>query len=213
MSLRALFYPDVPFDSLFIPFIYKEIYIEGIYIDTFNQKKDMTVVDIGANIGVVTQYMRDYAKVVYSVEPSKEHYEALVKNVEYNKWDNVKTFNMAIADKNGEMILNNNTSNRTCHSLVLGYGQGSEKVKTQSMDTFFEENKIEKCDFMKFDTEGAEDMIIFSEGFKKVIPKIDAIMIEFHYPSFPKIVNYLIEQGYKARRYQSSATIVLFNKS
>lgn len=90
MALKALYYPDVPFESLYIPYIYKEIYFDGVYIDIFNQKKDMVVMDIGANIGVVTQYMRDYAKKVYSIEPSKEHFEALKKNKEFNKWDNVE---------------------------------------------------------------------------------------------------------------------------
>ena len=110
--LKALFYPDVPFDTLFIPYIYKEIYLDGVYIDIFNQKKDMVVVDVGANIGIVTQYMRDYAKKIYAIEPSSEHFEALKKNKEFNKWDNVEIFKLAIADKDGEMTLNLNKNNR-----------------------------------------------------------------------------------------------------
>lgn len=218
-ELGALFFPTksasgrvINFDSLFIPYIYKEIYLEGVYIDIFNTRKDMVVIDVGANIGVVTQYMRDYCKKLYAIEPSSEHFEALKKNKDFNKWDNVEIFNMAIADKNGKMMLNQSDQNRTCHSLTLNYNQGGEEVETMDMATFFEKNKIEKCDFMKFDTEGAEDMIIFSEGFKKVADKIQAIEIEFHFPTFPKIVEYLASLGFKARRYDSGAIIILFFK-
>ena len=46
IKLGGIFYPtsdinggNIPFDSLFIPYIFKEIYLEGIYVDIFNQKK------------------------------------------------------------------------------------------------------------------------------------------------------------------------------
>lgn len=216
--LGAIYYPKgtkdkpIEFDSLYIPYIYKEIYFDGVYVDIFNTKSDMVVVDVGANIGVVTQFMRKYCKKLYAIEPSTQHFEALKKNKEFNKWDNVEVFNMAIADKNGKMTLNLNESNRTCHSLTLDYGQGGEKVKTMAMDTFFKENNIEKCDFMKFDVEGAEDLILRSPGFKSVAKKITAIEIEFHHPNWQELVKYMMELGYKARRYESSAIIFLFSR-
>jgi FkbM family methyltransferase len=217
MGLNALFYPEIPeeqggFDSLYIPYIYKEIYLEGIYVDIFNTQKDLTIIDVGANIGIVTQYMRKFAKQIYCMEPSKEHYEALSKNIEFNKWDNVKAFNVALADKDGEMTLNNNTANRTCHSLTLDYGKGSEQVKTVRFDTFLKENNIEKVDFCKFDVEGAEDMILYHESFISVAPKIKSIMVEFHHPTWQKLVEHLLRLGYEARRYNSSAIVVLFTR-
>lgn len=211
-KLKALFYPDVPFETLYIPYIYKEIYFDGIYIDIFNERDDLVVVDVGANIGVVTQYMRERAKRVYAIEPSTMHFAALKKNKEFNKWDNVEVFKMAIADKDGEMKLNLNDNNKTCHSLTLDYKQGGEMVKTVRMDTFFKENKIDEVDFMKFDVEGAEDMILRSEGFKNVAEKIKAIEVEFHFPNWQELVRYMISLGFQARQYNSSAIIVLFTR-
>lgn len=211
-NLKALFYPDVPFDSLYIPYIYREIYFEGVYLDILNNRKDMVIIDCGANIGVVTQYMRDYAKVVYAIEPSTEHYEALAKNVEFNKWDNVVPIKAAIAEKDGEMSLNLNTNNRTCHSLNLQYGQGGEKVKTICFETLFKEHNIDEVDFIKFDVEGYEEPILMGESFKKIADKVKAIEVEFHFPDFMKIVNYLQELGFTARRYDSSAIIILFTR-
>lgn len=244
VELGGLFFPkvdsfgrEVPFDSLYIPYIYKEIYLEGVYLDVLNQKKDLTIVDVGANIGIVTQYMRPYAKKIYSIEPSPEHFAALKKNKEFNNWDNVEVFNYALADKNGEMEFAQNTLNRTMNSLAVGghvgeHGEHKHEIKpeissepliitaqgydnrltvpTKSIDTFFEENNIEHVDFMKFDPEGAEDMILRSEGFKKIAHKVDAIEVEFHFPTWMKLVEYMQSLGYQARRYDSSAIIVLF---
>lgn len=218
MSLGAIFYPKgteenpISFESLYIPYIFKEIYFEGVYADIFNQKKDMTVVDVGANAGIVTGYMRDYCKKLYAIEPSTEHFEALKKNKEFNGWDNVEIFNMAIAGKDGEVVMHKNSKNRTCNSYVLDYGGESQPIKAMAMDTFFKENNIESVDFMKFDVEGAEDDILRSDGFKAVADKIKAIEVEFHFPNWRELVNYMISLGYQARQYDSSAVIVLFTR-
>lgn len=208
--LKALFYPDVDFDTLYIPYIYREIYFDGVYIDVLNNRKDMVILDVGANIGVTVQHFRDHGKV-YAIEPSPEHFEALKMNKEYNHWDNVELFNVALADKDGEMGFYINKNNRTCNTLVTSH-EKTLKVKTMAFDTFFEQNKIEKIDFCKFDVEGAEDMILRSEGFKKVCEKIKAIEVEFHYASWPALVDYMKSLGYSARQYQAEAIIILFSR-
>lgn len=219
MALGALFYPKgtpekpIDFDSLYIPYIYREIYFEGIYIDVLNEQKDMTIIDVGANCGVVTQHMRPHAKKIYAIEPSSEHFEALKKNKEFNNWDNVELFNCAIADKDGEMQLNKLENNRTCHSLILDYGQkDTETVKTVAFDTFFKENNIQEVDFIKFDVEGAEDLILRSDGFRNIAQRVKAIEVEFHFPNWQELVKYMIQLGFQARQYQSSAKIVLFSR-
>lgn len=210
-KLKALFYPDVDFDSLFIPYIYKEIYFDGIYVDVLNQKKDMVIMDVGANIGIVTDHMRPYAKVIHAIEPSSEHFEALKKNKEFNGWDNVEIHKAAIADRDGEMDMNLNLGNRTCHSLVTDWKyKETEKVKTFRFDTFMKENKIKEVDFVKFDVEGAEDMILRSEGFINVAEKIKAIEVEFHFQTFPLLVEHMQKLGFQARRFDCSAVVILF---
>lgn len=217
VELGGIFYPktdingkDIPFDSLFLPYIWREIYFEGLYVDSFNQREDMVVLDVGSQIGLTVKHFQPHCKRLIAIEPSSENIEALKKNKEHNGWDNVEIHQCALADKDGELMLNSLESNRTCHSLINNYGQGGEMVKTMAFDTFFEENKIDNVDFCKFDVEGAEDMILRSEGFKKVAPKIQQIMIEFHYPTWPQLVEYMMSLGYKAKRYDSSAIVVLF---
>src|SRR3990167_782233 len=241
-KLGALFYPkvdqagnDIPFDTLYIPYIYKEIYFEGVYIDVLNQKKDMIIVDVGANIGVTVQHFQPYAKKLYAIEPSPEHFAALKKNKEFNEWNNVEVFNVALADRDGEMTFSQNTKNRTMNSLVVGETVGEDvhqvkpvmkikalisahgykepiTVKTQTIDHFFEENGIIHVDFMKFDPEGAEDLILRSPGFRKVVHMIDTIEVEFHFPTWMELVDYMTKFGFKARQFQASAKLVLFSR-
>lgn len=226
VELGALFYPtkdqngkEIPFDTLFIPYIYKEIYLEGVYIDPLNQQTDMTIVDVGANIGVTADHFRRYAKKVYAIEPSPENFAALKKNKEFNNWENVEIFNYALADKNGTVKFAQASNNRTTNAIVdekanKGVGPGWYdtflEVPAKSIDTFFEENGIDHVDFMKFDPEGSEELILYSDGFKKVAPKIKAIECEFHHGDWMNIVRYLEGLGYRARQYESSAIIVLF---
>jgi FkbM family methyltransferase len=218
--LKALHYPgNVPFDSLFIPAIYHEIYYDGIYMDIVNvldkERTDPVVVDVGANIGIVTQYLREHAKKVYAIEPSTEHFEALEKNKEFNKWDNVELFKFAISDTDGETNLRLFGKNRTSHSIYFSPqnpDDSLEKVSTKKLTTFFKENKIDHVDFMKFDVEGAEELILPTPDFEEASKIIDVIMIEFHQANYPEHINRLIKLGYQARRYPCSAVVVAFNK-
>lgn len=209
MALKATFYPDIPFKTLYIPHIYKEIYFDKIYDNVFSNKKDMVIIDVGANIGIVTQFMRDFAKIVYAIEPSPENFEALKKNVEFNKWNNVIPFNFALSDKDGKANFNILLKNRTGNSLVYDFGGAENRktveVNTKRFDTFFTENNIEEVDFVKLDVEGAEDMILYSDGFKNIVNKIKAIMIEFHFakvdkPRADKLIKYIISFGFKEKK-------------
>ena len=219
--LKALYYPgDVPFDSLFIPAIYHEIYYDGVYMDVLNDidhnKKDPIIVDVGSNIGITVQYFRDHAKKVYAIEPASENFEALKANKENNGWDNVEIFNFAISNEDGETTLRRNKNNLTMNSIAVDYNErvaGKEEiVKTKTFGTFFKENNITHVDFMKFDVEGAEELILPTKDFDEASKIIDNIEIEFHFPDFTKHVNHLIELGYTARRYNCNAVVIDFNK-
>ena len=214
--LSALFYPKgtpespIRFDELYIPHIYREVYIECVYSPAFINRSNMVVIDIGANIGIVTQFMRDYAKKVYAIEPNVDSFEALKQNKEYNNWDNVEIFDYAIGNIDGEMMLNEFAGNRTMHSLTTDYKQGGKMVKTVSMDTFFADNNISEVDFIKLDVEGGEQFILTSPGFLAVASKIKSMAIEFHYPGWEGLVSHLESLGFKSQRIPSSAIIVYF---
>ena len=179
--IQIIAYRD--FEANYIPEILEEIYKNKVYEPFLQGKKDLVMLDVGANVGLWTNYAYKYAKRIYSVEPSQEHFECLVLMAMSNQFDNVIPVKKAISNENGTATFYHN-NNTTMYSLNKAVSTGelkeSEEVETITLDKFFEENNIEHVDFMKMDVEGSEGLIFGSEGFDKVKDKIDVILGEFH---------------------------------
>lgn len=141
-------------------------------------KRDMVVVDVGANIGLTSYYFKDWAKVIYALEPSKDCYEALCENVK--SYSHIKPFNIGLAHKDMMELLRSNDKGEIPQSL-FGNGQKIELATFLPISTFVEDHNIDHIDLLKIDTEGAEYIIFPSASFEKVAPKIDYIVGEAHY--------------------------------
>jgi FkbM family methyltransferase len=197
----------------------QEIYLKGAYVQVLKGRKDLTILDFGANCGLATQYFRDVGKV-FSVEPCPDQFEALKMNKEFNKWDNVEIFNLALADKNGEAMFHINRTNMTAGSLDNQfYGMlntvhkyEDTPVKTITIEKFVEDNKIDKIDFMKMDIEGQETSIMQTEGFKNVLPKIQVCTIEFHNPDYIPQLQLMKDAGFQEEREPVDTISYLFTR-
>ena len=162
-------------------------------------KKDMIIIDCGANIGLASIYFKDWARVIYAIEPSSRNYECLVKNT--IPYGNIKPFQVGLAARTSYEWLRTNGGSPIGESL-FGDGAPVEQVKLLSIEDFMNEQKIDHVDLLKIDTEGAEYIIFPSIAFGKMAPKIDYIVGETHYfgslvPEFiPLMLN---DQGYDLR--------------
>lgn len=208
--MRGIFFDDI--EKGFIPYILKEIYIDKVYDTFLKDKKDLTIIDVGANQGLTTFFFYPYAKQIYSIEPSKQHMNVLNEMVRFNHMgDKVKTIQKAISHENGTATFYHN-SNQTAFSLdkKLNDTGETEEVQTIRLDTLFSDYKIKHVDFMKLDVEGSEHEIIGGEGFEKVCKNIDSIVVELHQwsgfnPS--QLVNNLRDYGYTVFPIVSQATL------
>jgi len=136
-------------------------------VDTFNLfqqlvKKDMCVLDIGANRGYYTMF---FAKVVgekgkiYAVEPQLCNQVLIWKSALANSFNNITIINEALSNKTGEASF---------YFEYEGAGTGSlckerevrrqhlSKVKTTTLDAYFENEGWPKVDLIKMDIEGSE---------------------------------------------------------
>jgi len=134
------------------------------------------ILDIGANAGAfsiltaMNPRMRSYA-----FEPTPLTYEILKKNISLNRLANyVKTFQIALSDKNGKVILkypkSGKDSGLACIGEPLRFDEWIEfKVETRCLDDFATEHGIEKVDLIKIDTEGCELFVL--KGAEELIKK------------------------------------------
>lgn len=178
---QGIFFKD--FSNAYVPNILTEIYTDKIYDPFLKGKKDLTIIDLGANIGLWTFYAQDKAKVVYSVEPAAQHFDTLQTMLAYNNFSNVVPINKAISHENGTATFHH-SRNSTMFTLKDNLGEmdngESETVETITIDKLFDDYKIDHVDFIKMDVEGEEPFLIGSAGFAKVAPKIDMIVGEVH---------------------------------
>lgn len=148
-------------------------------------KEGDVVLEAGANIGYYT--ILESKKVgssglVYAVEPIKETFDILKKNIVLNQLKNVKTYNLAFNEKKGNIAINlSSESNLSTPAKTVG----SEKqiiLNCESLDSFFKDKK--KPNFMRADIEGFEHKLF--KGGLETLNSLNAVFVELHFPLVPK---------------------------
>ncbi len=144
-------------------------------------KPDFTIIDIGANVGLMTL---QFAKLVpqgkvYSFEPTNYALERLKKNLGLNpdlarKVAVINSFVSEHSSSNPDIIAYsswkvNGERGENDHPVHLGTPKTAEGVPATSLNDFVEKQQIEKIDFIKIDTDGHEYEVF--KGADKAIAK------------------------------------------
>lgn len=145
--------------------------------------KNSVVVDVGANIGYYTLLLAQKCKQVYAVEPDKDCFEILKKNVEENGFNNVVLFNVAVGDKKEKNIFIKDSINLG-NSRLIGDKRKTiyDKrviVNCLKLDDIL--SKEQKIDLIKIDSQGWEPQVI--EGAKKIIKRDSPTLFLEYTPS------------------------------
>lgn len=158
---------------------YMEFFVHKIYDRYLANKKFDTVVDVGANIGLWSEYIRraSTCQKIYAVEPNIQALEILTNSFTNNEFIVV---DKALTDKDGELEFFVDNNNSTIGATTKqGSLQNSYKVKAVSFKTFLKENDIKHIDLFKMDIEGGE-YSFFESMQSEDLNKISNLMIEFH---------------------------------
>lgn len=130
-------------------------------------EKDMTVLDIGANIGYYTllaaRAVGESGRVL-AFEPSPESFSLLVRNIEINGLSNVTPVQKAVSDELGRARLFLNRTNKGASRLSKPSGGGFVEVDTITLDEFLGSDRI---DLVKMDIEGWEPAAF--AGMKRIL--------------------------------------------
>jgi len=175
-------------------------------------KKDMVCLDVGGNIGYYTLFESNIVgpngKVI-AIEPSPPNFKYLKKNLEIQNIKNVDAYNFAAGDRDGDInFLIYEESNG---SFTIPDGETTNlpgeiiKVQAKRLDTFLDELKINRVDFVRMDVEGYESYII--EGMPNIIKSFKPMFqIEVHASLLgkdgtKKFLKTFQEYGYEAKYY------------
>lgn len=121
----------------------------------------MTVVDVGANVGVYTslfaQLVGPSGRVI-ALEPAPDNWRALDKAFTTNRWNNVEIHQLAAADRSGLMYFERSSYNSGNNALSLQSGrEGGESVEVVRLDDLLAGRKV---DFIKIDVQGWEAAVL-----------------------------------------------------
>ena len=125
---------------------------------------------------------------VIAFEPVKDNYDMLMANLELNDINNAFAENIAIANDNGTRTfhLSSFEANNSVGYVTGGHSLYSSKdhdqqieVQTATLESVVKKYNIDKIDYLKLDTEGAEFEILLSTPME-IIKKIQQIVMELH---------------------------------
>jgi FkbM family methyltransferase len=170
-------------------------------------KKKITYInillDIGAHKGESINFFINNFSVnyIYSFEPSLKNYNELKKRLfNYSKKFkkiNFQVYNYGFGEKKTDLILNQTieSSSSTFNEININSKYYNKKIlylknkkdpffvealsKIDTLDNFFNKNKILSVDLIKIDTEGYEYSIL--KGFIENFHKVKFIIFEHHY--------------------------------
>jgi FkbM family methyltransferase len=165
---------------------YNEFFVQRIYEKYLKGKDFDIVVDVGANVGLWTEYVESVSNVkhVYMIEPNLNALDILHKSFQDKNHTIIPN---ALSSVNGELTFFINEENSLISSVVKDHQNsfGGTNLKNQytvnsiRFDTFLEKYGIEKINLMKIDIEGAEYELFDSMG-QKEFDIIDNILFEYH---------------------------------
>lgn len=154
------------------------------YLHHFDIKKGDVVIDLGANVGEVSEYFLSKGAHVYAYEPNPYAFDVLTQRLSAN--DNIKIFQKAVSDAKGKSHLylhQEHAASEVTYAQGSSLEQDKENVCQDSIEVEVEDIKeilkaFDHIALLKIDIEGGEYRII--DDILENISKIDFVLLELH---------------------------------
>ncbi len=158
------------------------------------------ILDIGAHVGARSLlFSRVRNAQVWAIEPVRDNYDLLVKNIERNAAKNITPFHIGMSDKRGTAFFGTPTRKQgwryriaggTDHALKSLYAKpamengqivNGEFTSIETIDDFMAERGLDRIDFIKIDTEGHDLHVLKgAQGtIEKYAPVIEIEVIDY----------------------------------
>jgi FkbM family methyltransferase len=163
--------------------VFRQIFINNEYKIEVNRDPEF-IVDAGANIGIASVYFANQfpnARIL-AIEPEKENFEVLVKNVK--AYPNVQPVLGALWGESAEVeVVDRGLGNwgfmiETSSDRQTASKSSHQKVEGMTVDMILDRYDVQKISILKLDIEGAE-LEVFRNS-SSWIDRIDSLIIELH---------------------------------
>jgi len=148
----------------------------------FIPKKGDVVIDIGATLGdhtiIYSKLVGDNG-IVIAIEPNKDSFSLLKKNIEFNKANNVICINAAAWNKKGLLKVSKKDFYTLDSVCISCKDNNYYMVKSIKIDDIVNRFGIKEVDLIKIDVEGAEYKVLRG-GIKTIREFHPKIIVEVH---------------------------------
>jgi len=175
-------------------------------------RNDFNIIEAGAHNGNDTKRLAKLTNnTVYAFEPIPELYQELIYNTK--TFNNVSTFNIALADQDGELTMFKSSGASNASSSLLEPNKHLEKnpevkfteniqIKALTLDEWARNNSVNKIDFMWLDMQGFEYKML--KASKEIFPTLKVLYTEIStielYKGqgvYPEYKSWLLGSGFK----------------
>ncbi len=139
-----------------------------------NLAADMTVLDVGANIGLSTILLARSAKFVFAFEASPRNADYLVRNLELNDISNVKVVRGAVSDTDAVVRIHEARFGAGSHVVSDSHVAGNRVPTIEVPSLTLDGMDLPAIGLMKVDVEGHEPNVL--AGARKLLSR-DAPLI------------------------------------
>lgn len=186
---------------------FKEIFMENAYLAGLGGAlpPSPVIIDVGSNAGFFSLFAAACfpGARILSFEPIPANFKQLSRNKELNGRIQMTCFPQAVYGHVGEIFLSFDPDDSFTTSATVLRRSGRKTGLTVSCTTLqqiFEKHRINRCDLLKLDCEGAEFDILYKCP-PDLFPQIERIAMEVHNgddkdQNLRSLVSFLSSRGY-----------------
>lgn len=197
-------------------------------VEKLNNKSQLIIFDIGANIGIYSiAYSKIKNSIVYSFEPFPETYDFLSRNIIENSISNIIPYNYGFLDENKKLFMGNPKKDILKNTMFGWLKQNSlfeSGYKTINYDKkdsfaincefykgddFVINNNLNKIDFIKIDVEGSEFKVLsgLNKSLKTLKPIVQIELNKNMSNDIEEIIGLFLTCGYTSYALVNTAKI------
>lgn len=170
-----------------------ETWLQNRFAGKFN-----TIFDVGSNIGEWSKMARSYHPnaFIHTFEIVPSTYQRMLRNIKIDQ--NMIPNSFGLLDESGPIAMKHKPSYDSLSTIVTDL-RLDDSVSINGLafkgDDYVESRQIDKIDFLKIDTEGAEGKVF--RGFEQTLKAGKVSMVQFEYSFVCVLTKWMLIDSYK----------------